>query len=93
MIQAKLVVAGDVHGVSYRAFCKQTALPLGLTGYAKNKRDGTVEVMVCGKEDAIAEFEKTLKTTTPGMARVDSVKLISKTACMQQAEGFRIISE
>ena len=49
MIVAKrLVVSGRVQGVGFRYFVVQAAEPLGITGYVRNLRDGTVEIVAEG---------------------------------------------
>lgn len=42
------IVYGDVHGVGYRFFTQRQAAGLGLRGYVRNQRDGTVEVVAEG---------------------------------------------
>ena len=39
----RLVIEGRVQGVGYRAFLVREADALGLTGWARNRRDGAVE--------------------------------------------------
>ena len=49
MIVAKrLVVSGRVQGVGFRYFVIKAAEPLGVTGYVRNLRDGTVEIVAEG---------------------------------------------
>lgn len=45
-----------MQGVAFRAFAKMEADKLGLTGYAKNQADGSVEIVVEGKKEALTEF-------------------------------------
>jgi len=53
-------VSGKVQGVFYRASTQEQAEILGITGYAKNLPDRRVEVLACGDESALAEFESWL---------------------------------
>ena len=46
-------VSGFVQGVWYRAYTRNKALELGVTGYARNLADGRVEVLACGEEQAV----------------------------------------
>jgi acylphosphatase len=46
-------VSGRVQGVGFRAFVRQHAISLGLTGYAKNLADGRVEVLATGSAAAV----------------------------------------
>jgi acylphosphatase len=53
-----LVVRGRVQGIGYRAFVEHAALKLGLAGWVRNRRDGSVEAVFAGapeKLDAIIE--------------------------------------
>ena len=48
---APLRVHGLVQGVGFRYSTQREALQLGLTGYARNMDDGSVEVVACGEAD------------------------------------------
>ena len=50
----RCVVSGDVQGVFYRVSTQRKARELGVTGWARNCADGTVEVLACGDEDKVA---------------------------------------
>jgi acylphosphatase len=43
-------LSGNVQGVYFRASSQQQAIDFGLSGYAKNLTDGSVEVLVCGDQ-------------------------------------------
>ena len=47
-------VQGQVQGVFFRAWTKEQADELGVTGWVRNCRDGSVEALVYGDEDAVA---------------------------------------
>ena len=49
-------VSGLVQGVFFRHSAKIEAEKLGLKGCAKNLKDGSVEIIVCGEKDKINEF-------------------------------------
>ena len=49
----RAIISGTVQGVFYRASTQNEAKKLGLTGYARNLSDGTVEVEVQGDSDHI----------------------------------------
>ena len=69
---AKFNVRGRVQGVFFRASTRNEAQRLGLTGYAKNLPDGSVEVLACGTLPALDELERWLHAGPPA-ARVDAV--------------------
>jgi acylphosphatase len=56
MEQSRLKIVGKVQGVSFRAMACEMALSLGLNGYAKNMPDGSVELLLQGKEEAMKSF-------------------------------------
>jgi acylphosphatase len=52
----RYLVRGRVQGVGYRYFVERAAAQLGLTGYARNLDDGSVEVYAVGAPDKVAEL-------------------------------------
>ena len=49
-----LRITGRVQGVGYRDAMCHSAAALGVTGWVRNRRDGSVEALVCGDADALA---------------------------------------
>ena len=43
-----VIISGRVQGVWFRGWTKQQASSLGLTGWVRNRRDGTVEAIFQG---------------------------------------------
>ncbi|MDJ0269461.1 MAG: acylphosphatase [Aigarchaeota archaeon] len=58
-------VVGRVQRVGYRRLILEAAQELGLAGYVKNERDGSVTVFVQGSEENIARFLKLIKSPPP----------------------------
>ena len=79
-------VSGKVHGVWFRAWTRERALALGLDGWVRNRRDGSVEAVFSGPPEAvdrmIAECHK-----GPSAARVDAVD-VSDAPAGEIASGF-----
>ena len=46
-------VHGVVQGVGFRYSTQREAIELGLTGYARNMDDGSVEVVACGEAEQV----------------------------------------
>ena len=68
----RCIVNGRVQGVFFRASTQQHAQSLGITGYARNLADGSVEVLACGKQSAVEQLRGWL-WHGPANARVDQV--------------------
>lgn len=68
----RLLVTGRVQGVGYRWACQRLAQALGVTGWVRNRPDGTVEVFVEGRESAVEQLVAWCHTGPPG-ARVTDV--------------------
>ncbi len=66
-------ISGVVQGVFFRSSTQTAARDLGISGYAKNCTDGTVEVLACGSQAAIAELAGWLQHGPP-MAKVTRVE-------------------
>jgi acylphosphatase len=66
-------VSGRVQGVFFRASTQRQARALGVTGYARNLADGSVEVLACGSEAAVSELRGWLWQGPPA-SRVSAVE-------------------
>ncbi len=51
-----LVIHGRVQGVWFRDWTVKTATELDLTGWVRNRRDGTVEALVQGEAAAVDRY-------------------------------------
>jgi len=49
----QVVIRGQVQGVGYRAWTEYTALELGVQGWVRNRRDGSVEALFVGSPDIV----------------------------------------
>lgn len=83
-------VFGMVQGVGFRWFVARQARSLGLTGYARNLPDGSVEVMVDGPEDAMPALERLLRTG-PANAQVDRVERSTEPAAVPIGRSFDVM--
>ena len=52
----KLIIRGKVHGVGFRFSCMEAAYQFGVTGFVRNKSDGTIYVEAEGPEENLNPF-------------------------------------
>jgi len=69
----KYRVTGRVQGVFFRDSTRQVARKLNLTGYARNNPDGSVEVVACGRAEALDSLADWLRAGPP-MALVSDLQ-------------------
>ena len=72
MLQARLTISGRVQGVGYRDWALDVAQRLGLTGWVRNRRDGAVEALIVGDEDAVGQMIEACRRG-PSAARVEEI--------------------
>ena len=53
MVTKHLRISGRVQGVGFRFHMERNARELGVAGWVRNRRDGTVEAMVQGTPEAV----------------------------------------
>lgn len=51
-----ILIHGRVTGVYFRAAAQREAKRLGITGWVRNRSDGSVEILAEGEEDAVKEL-------------------------------------
>ena len=66
------VIRGQVQGVGFRYWTRRTATARGLQGWVRNRRDGSVEAVFAGPEQAVADMIR-LCRRGPDAAWVDAV--------------------
>ncbi len=65
----RVMIRGQVQGVGYRAWAEITAVELGVEGWIRNCRDGAVEALFSGSEEAVLTMIELCRDGPPG-ARV-----------------------
>ena len=68
----RLRITGRVQGVGYRDWAVRTARSLGLSGWVRNRSDGSVEASVSGEAGAVRGFVEACGRGPPA-ARVDGI--------------------
>ena len=73
-VRLQAIVHGRVQGVNFRYYTQLRARELGVTGYVRNKWDGTVEVVAEGEREAVEKLLEFLKVgpRAAWVQRVDS---------------------
>jgi acylphosphatase len=77
MKRVQAFVSGDVQGVFFRAFTRDKARELGISGFVRNLRDGRVEIVAEGEEKAVDELIDWARSGPPH-ARVASVEVVEE---------------
>jgi acylphosphatase len=72
-----LRIEGRVQGVGYRAFVERQALRHGLSGWVRNRRDGSVEAVLQGIPGTVETMIE-LCSSGPAAARVDRVEVVGE---------------
>lgn len=73
----RVSIEGTVQGVGYRYWTERSATGLGLTGWVRNRRDGSVEALFCGEADDVAEMLQRCRDG-PRSARVTAVRILEE---------------
>ena len=76
-VARRLIVTGRVQGVGFRWWVTEQAQQLGLQGWVRNRRDGSVEIHAAGDEAAVNELEARCRTGPPAARVVDVGTAIS----------------
>lgn len=74
MIARRIVVHGRVQGVGFRYATVEAARALGVDGWVRNRRDGTVEAWLQGPADAVERAIAWARRGPPA-ARVERVDI------------------
>lgn len=71
---SRLIIRGRVQGVYFRESMAMKARELKVTGWVRNRRDGSVEAMIQGSDDALGAMLRWARHG-PDRALVESVQL------------------
>lgn len=85
----RLNLSGTVQGVFFRKFLKEKADELNLRGFARNLENGSVEVVVEGKDENVNEM---LGSCRKGHNHAEVKEVLIEELKHQGFEGFKILS-
>ena len=74
LVNAHLQITGYVQGVFFRANTYQEAISRGITGWVRNRHDGSVEAVIQGSKHKVEEMIEYSRHGPPG-ASVSGVKV------------------
>ncbi len=85
----RVVISGRVQGVGFRYWVQNTARDLGISGWVRNRRDGSVEAVFSGVS---ADLDRMIDASRRGPvhATVDSLQQFEWEETV--ADGFLIVS-
>jgi acylphosphatase len=90
MMSKQLKIEGRVQGVGYRASFAEQAVALGLSGWVRNRRDGSVEAAVDGDARTIEAIITWAKRGPPA-ARVSNVTVEESGTQASPDGSFKIL--
>ncbi|HYE27384.1 MAG TPA: acylphosphatase [Allosphingosinicella sp.] len=76
MSGCRVRIHGRVQGVFFRNWAMDRARALGVRGWVRNRRDGTVELTAFGEDDAVERLIAACRTGPPA-AQVDRIEVES----------------
>jgi acylphosphatase len=83
-------IRGRVQGVGYRYWTERVAGELGLSGFVRNRRDGSVEAVFSGPPDEVAEMIERCRDG-PASAQVASMDVEEGAAA--PPPGFEVLPD
>ncbi len=84
----RVVVRGRVQGVFFRGATQAEARRLGVAGWVRNRRDGSVEALLDGAPEAVESLLDFLRRGPPA-ARVDALEEATEPR-PEGLQGFKI---
>jgi acylphosphatase len=84
----RIYLSGQVQGVAFRTFVKESASEFGVSGFARNLEDGRVEIFIEGDLNDVIKMVEVCKKG-PKFARITNIE--SKEERMQGFANFKIL--
>ncbi len=84
----RVLIQGRVQGVGFRYWAERVARELGLDGWVRNRRDGSVEAVFAGPADDVGEMLDRCREG-PASAAVTSVRVVEEGG--EVPDGFEVL--
>jgi acylphosphatase len=81
MSGCRMRIHGRVQGVFFRNWAMERARALGVRGWVRNRRDGSVELLAFGDDEAVEALTAACRTGPPA-ARVERIEV-----AIEEGEG------
>lgn len=91
MMSRRLRIRGTVQGVGYRYALRREALKLGVTGWVRNRADGSVEALVQGGTREIDAITAWVRTGPPAARVTEVVIEPAEAAEARPHKGFDLL--
>ncbi|KAF3331515.1 acylphosphatase-1 [Carex littledalei] len=85
----RVIVKGRVQGVFFRDWTVENAKQLGLNGWVRNRRDGTVEAVFSGKPESVQEMVERRCRVGPPAAAVTKLDTFPADEVIYPDQGFQ----
>lgn len=85
-----VTVHGRVQGVGFRWYVRVRARALGLSGWVRNRPDGSVEVLAAG-DGAALQALKTALNIGPDGASVESIRSVTDAPAAEAMTPFSVL--
>ena len=85
-----MIVSGDVQGVGFRYFVRESARALGVSGWTRNLEDGSVEIEAAGAFAMMDEFRRRVGAG-PDSASIEYVLEGPRTSDAPLPDPFTIV--
>jgi acylphosphatase len=83
----QVVISGRVQGVGYRAWVADEAQRRELSGWVRNRRDGTVEAVLAARTEVLDDMLAACRDGPPAA----QVRDVEATPTDEPAPGFRVL--
>jgi acylphosphatase len=88
-IVRRVLIEGLVQGVGYREFTRRSALRLNISGWVRNRSDGTVEALLGGAAEDLETMLAQMREGPPG-ARVANLRIAEREAGDVEESTFQV---